>query len=214
MRKTVFTAIFGSYEELKEPLVVTPGWEYLCFTDQPLKSDIWQIVPCELGMNDILSARLVKIKFYLFFESDLSVWIDGSFTINCDLDEWIVNNFPIKKDMLCIKHPIRDCIYDESEVCIRHGKGGEIINKQVKDYESYVPKRNGLIQSGILIRRHTTEVKALCNQWFSEVINYSNRDQIAFGFVSLTAKFIHYMKWDYRTGKEFIYKTHFKNRNK
>lgn len=212
MNKIVYTAIFGDYEELKEPLYFTPGWEYICITDQPLTSKVWKIVPTEIGLNDILSSRLAKIPFNLVVDADLSIWVDGSFTINCNLDDWIVDHFPINKDMLCIKHPIRDCIYDESEVCIRHGKGGEMIKKQMEDYSTIVPKRSGLIQSGILVRRHTAEVKKFCDEWFQEVMNYSTRDQISFGKVSMGVKFIHYMKWDYRTGKEFIYRTHFKNR--
>lgn len=212
MKKVIYTAIFGPYEELKEPIVITPGWEYVCFTDQPLISENWKIQQTEIGFNDILSSRLVKIQFNHFVEADLSIWIDGSFTINCNLDEWIVNHFPIKKEMLCIKHPIRDCIYEEGEVCTRYGKDNGEIARQLQDYSYTVPKRNGLIQSGILVRRHTPRVIKLCEEWYWEVMNYSNRDQIAFGKVSLRAKFMEYMKWDYRSGKEFIYKTHFKNR--
>ena len=32
-RKVVYTCISGNYDTLDEPRVVTPGWEYICFTD-------------------------------------------------------------------------------------------------------------------------------------------------------------------------------------
>lgn len=31
--KVCYTVISGSYDGLKEPRYVTPGWKYICFTD-------------------------------------------------------------------------------------------------------------------------------------------------------------------------------------
>ena len=31
--KICYTCITGKYDALIEPLVVTPGWKYVCFTD-------------------------------------------------------------------------------------------------------------------------------------------------------------------------------------
>jgi len=39
-----YTVLSGDYDNLKNPKVVTPGWKYVCFTDQDnVKSDIWEI---------------------------------------------------------------------------------------------------------------------------------------------------------------------------
>ena len=44
MKKAVLTFIFGSGKEiLREPLVVDDGIRYVCVTDQPLKSEVWEI---------------------------------------------------------------------------------------------------------------------------------------------------------------------------
>jgi hypothetical protein len=34
-RKAVYTFIFGDYDDLKSPTIMTPGWDYICFTDDP-----------------------------------------------------------------------------------------------------------------------------------------------------------------------------------
>ena len=44
MKKAVLTFVFGADKEiLREPLVVDDGVRYVCVTDQPLKSDVWEI---------------------------------------------------------------------------------------------------------------------------------------------------------------------------
>ena len=43
--KCIYTFIVGDYDNLKEPKIYTPDWDYICVTDNPnLKSDIWQII--------------------------------------------------------------------------------------------------------------------------------------------------------------------------
>ena len=46
--KVIYTAIFGDYDTLKEPLVITPGWKYICYTDQDFESKVWEIKKVKL----------------------------------------------------------------------------------------------------------------------------------------------------------------------
>jgi hypothetical protein len=43
-RLVAYTAIFGGRDSLKDPTVITPHCRYVCFTDEPLVSEIWEIV--------------------------------------------------------------------------------------------------------------------------------------------------------------------------
>jgi hypothetical protein len=204
---TIFTAIFGPYDQLKDPLVITPGWDYVCYTNQDFKSDIWKIKKINPPGDARRAARFIKINFFNFIFSGKSIWIDGSFTINCDLDKFWNENF--KGEMTCIKHPIRNCIFEEGAACISLGRGEkELIEKQLLSYTGNVPKGNGLIQSGILMRQRTRGVIKVCEEWFNEIENYSSRDQISFGKVSMNNPIINYIEWDYRSGKEFIFTRH------
>lgn len=206
--KTIYTAIIGDYEELKEPLVVTPGWKYICFTDQDFKSDIWEIrkTKCYTGTSKRFLARQIKILFFNYIETQCSIWIDGSFTINCDLNAWWDENF--QKEMTCINHPIRNCIYAEAKTCIDVKRGDPIeILKQINAYTPYIPEHNGLIQSGILMRKITENVVELCKNWYEEIQKYSERDQLSFA-KAVIGHDIHYINWNYQTGKEFIFKSH------
>lgn len=206
--KTVFTAIFGNYDSLQEPLIITPGWKYVCYTDQPLKNTTWTIIKRPmLPQGAQRTARFYKIMFHRHIETEFSVWIDASFIINCNLDEWWKR---FKNPMTCIKHPIRDCVYQEADVCLQNGKGSNYdIIKQMQHYmDAGLPMHNGLIQSGILMRQQRQPVIDLCDLWWHQLETYSTRDQLSFAFASWK-KPVHYLtEYDYSKGLDFLYMYH------
>lgn len=202
-----YTAIIGPYERLKNPTVITPGWKYRCYTDQNIISDVWEIinVPHINLHNPRHAARFYKI--IASTGAIRSIWVDGSFQVNVNLNDWWGKHF--KSPMTCIKHPIRDCVYEEADAVIKNNRGGS------ENVLSYIKKINvhphsGLIQSGIIMREHTKEVGQFCRLWWNETINCL-RDQITFAVIA--NKFplpIHYIKYDYRSGSEFLFTSHYK----
>lgn len=199
--RTIYTAILGPYDILKRPTVITPGWRYICFTDQELRSDVWQIRKIVSTGNAQLTARFMKIMFHLNVGDEESIWLDASFQINCNLDHWWKMHF--KTDITCVRHPLRDCVYQEAIICTQNGrKGTEGALKQVESYRGIIPEHGGLIQSGLLMRKRTDFTIQLCEDWFDELSRHSMRDQISFAKVSIN-KPINYITWDYRRASEF-----------
>lgn len=215
MDKVIYTAIFGPYEELKRPKVITQGWSYICFTDQDFTSDVWQIIKVPVGENGPqLTARKIKILPQHFLPNTVnkSIWVDGSFTINCNLDEWWNKRFTFP--FTCIKHPIRKCVYEEAAACMKHNRGNVAdIAAQAQKYRRLgLPARNGIISSGILMREHKLVVFQFCEKWYQELIENSTRDQLAFAFVAWKNRIHNDTTWDYRNQTEFIFLTHFNRR--
>lgn len=208
----IYTAIFGDYEELKEPRIITPGWRYICYTDQPFKSKVWEIYRAfNDNKENSYESRNIKINWVDQFNK--SIWIDGSFTINCDLNEFWEKNFV--SPFTVVQHPIRNCWFQESLISINHNRGNaeEVMNQQQKYLDEGLPMGSGLIQSGILLRENTKEVREFCDIWWQQ-IKLSTRDQIGFAYSEWKLG----IKWpriqmDYRTSKDFIFKTH-KHRRK
>lgn len=209
MNKVIYTAIFGTNDELKEPMAITPGWDYICFTDQDLKSNVWQIRKMVLRTDGpARTARHVKINFHKYIEADFSIWIDASYIINCNLDEWWKRFIP---PFTCIKHPDRDCFYQEADAVISHGRDiVDNVTPQVQYYKALgLPEHNGLIASGILMRSHTKEVANFCETWWDELCKYSIRDQLSWPLVDwMVPGVCHKISWHYPTGLEFIYIPH------
>lgn len=198
VRKICYTAIFGEYDSLKEPKVITDGWEYICYTNNPnLTSTFWKIEqyqpakPPQNKRDNSLVARYIKVNPHkLFGEEDvLSIWVDGSIEIKCNLDDFIRKYKGMA--LTIMKHPTRNCVYEEANACIALKKDDEdIILSQMKLYKHlYLPARVGMVASGIIIRRHRAEVTQFCELWWAQIKKYSIRDQLSFNYVAWKGDF-------------------------
>jgi hypothetical protein len=187
----VYTAISNQYNALLNPKHIDPSVDYFCFTDQPLwhklnTNTAWKILPFpDPSLDPVRKCRMVKMLPHRFFpEYDYSVWVDGSINIIDDVRALIKQyDHP---PMLCFKHPIRSCIYQEGQTCIDVGKDDpSTITKQLTYYkEQGFPEESGLIESNALIRRHNDpNVVKVMEDWWKEVKTHSRRDQLSFPYV-------------------------------
>lgn len=210
-QKVVYTCIFSNYEALKQPNVVTPGWRYICFSDVPFKSDIWEIIYVPKEDSTRLQSRRYKALFYLYIKEEFSMYIDGSFQINCDLNEFWNDYF--RKPFSCPSHPMRNCIYKEMETIIEANRGGrENVEQQVAKYVPFVKANGGLTTSGILLRQNTERCRDLCLTWYNETSNpeHSLRDQISFCKARLDFEdIIHLFDYKYNQNDRLLYYSHF-----
>jgi hypothetical protein len=213
MKKILYTAIIGRYDTLKTPTVVTKGWEYICFTDDKnLTSDFWKIVYVDpSGHNRIRFSREIKIKYFDYIEADLSIWVDGSFIVNTNLNEFVKEYH--KGNISISKHPHRDNVHDEALACIEQGKDQDrVIIDQIARYDKAGYKDdNNLAESGVIIRKHCDEVKNLCEHWWEELELGSFRDQISLPYVLDLCKVdMHYLSNEVRN-HEFLLQKHNKS---
>lgn len=216
--KIIYTAIFGDYEELKDPLVVTNGWRYICYTDRPLVSKVWEVIRCKPDDDATRQCRYIKIlagpQGRMNDYGVKTIWVDGSFTINCDLNDFWEKNFV--SPFTVVQHPMRNCVYSEFTACIDNKRADykSLYDQRLMFLKNKVPVNNGVIQSGILLRENTEEVREFCDLWW-EQIKYSTRDQIGFAWAEWKLG----KKWpriemDYRRSQDFIFKTHYHRRKK
>lgn len=207
--KTVYTAIFGNYDDLKEPFRPTPGWRYVCYTDQDFKSDVWEVrkVPV-MNCGQVKTARWYKINFHRHIDTEFSMWVDATFVINIDLNRWWRR---FQAPFTTIKHPFDKCIYTDIESCMRGGKGdAAALLRQKEYYQSlFIPEKNGLISSGLLMRQKEQRTIDICSTWWKQVERFSTRDQVAFGYAQWKHPGVHAsIEWNYTTAKEFIHIPH------
>ena len=72
MKKVVYTCISGQYDILTDPVFINKEFDYVCFTDQPFYSEVWQIRPIPEELNSLsqvkkqrIVKRFVHIDIYL-----------------------------------------------------------------------------------------------------------------------------------------------------
>lgn len=206
----VYSAIANNYNPLLNPSVRDEGIDYFCFTDQALwyrlaNNIVWKIKPFPKDVRDLeptRKCRMVKILPHRFFpEYEYSVCVDGSIDIIGDIRALLTQyDYPA---MLCFKHPKRSCIYQEGKTCIDLGKDDpQVISRQLDCYRGQgFPENAGLIESGVLIRRHNDPtVIRVMEDWWREVRTQSRRDQLSFPYVAWRNDF-----WPTTMGDESVW---------
>ena len=184
----VYTCISGNYDSLKDVVKKESNIDYICFTNQDIESETWEIrkIPEYLeSLEQTKIARCLKILPHLFLpEYEISVWTDGNIQVLGNINKFINENLT---EYFCIsKHPDRICTYQEAEAVINFKKDNDdIVNKQMQEYrEVGFPENNGMVQSGIIIRKHNNkECIDISNSWWSEVKKKSKRDQLSFNYI-------------------------------
>ena len=189
----VYTCITGGYDNILEPSFVTPGVDYVCFTDNlAMKSKTWKIrpIPSELvGYSKVKQQRGVKILAHRYLSDyDISIWVDGVVDVRGNIKDFLK---PFDFDTYSVfipEHPARKCLYKEIDACIKIKKlkGDEITlaKKQLERYRAEkFPENYGLVQTNVMIRKHNDQYsKDLMEKWWSELKDYSHRDQLSFNY--------------------------------
>ena len=101
-----------------------------------------------------------------------------------------ISNYLSDKNIACYNHincklDPRDCVYKEAKAVISLGKDDtELVENQMDKYfEDGYPKSNGLIVSGLILRRHNeADVKKTMELWWEELKHGSKRDQLSFNY--------------------------------
>jgi len=172
----IYTVITNQYDKLREPWVVTPGWEYICFSDQPLQSKVWEIREIE---NTPGIDRYMKIKAHEYFDDPVVVWIDGNCRITSNLNSFIS---AISTVFSLQKHPYWNCIYKEAELLLkRNWIDSAVWKKQKERYQQEgFPEEWMLGSNNILVRDLSDpKVQAINDVWWEEYKTGAKRDQLS-----------------------------------
>ena len=191
-RTVVYTCITGGYEKLVAP-VKTPGFDYICFTDNPsLEPNGWEIRPMPEGLEGLTKVkqqRMVKVLPHKYLpDYDISIWVDGAVIVKGNIKEYLKTLDMTQYSVFIPEHPARKCIYAEKDACvkIRKIKGDEVAlaDKQMDRYKNEgFPANYGLVQTNVMIRQHNDRYsKDLMEKWWSELKDYSHRDQLSFNY--------------------------------
>ncbi len=174
----VYTAIFGEYDQLRE-IKLEEGWRAICFTNQDIKSDSWEIRKKDFRPK---LHRDIKIRPHHHLPKyEKCVWVDGNLELVIPLSQLVGN----KEGFWLMTHPDRNCLFKEAARCAELKKDDhDILFKQIEKYsqEGY-PVENGLSATGCLIRDWDTDIINFCELWWDEVRELSVRDQISFPYV-------------------------------
>lgn len=185
----VYSAMFGDYDNIQDPLIKEEGIDYILFTDnKDIKSDIWDIkLITEKENNPITQARFYKHNPHVVLnEYKYSLWVDANFLILGN----IVNLYDKIKDnkFVVLQHcgsPKNDIISELIRIIqLRKADFGKV-GKQVQKYlDNGLKVEQNLVETGIMFRHHMDiDVVDFQKQWYNEITSNSKRDQLSFPWV-------------------------------
>jgi len=232
-KKVIYTSIFGNYDELHQQLFIPEGYDLVMFTDIDLKSNQWEVRnELPLYTDNVRNAKRFKILPHRFLsEYDVSIYIDGNYVVKNNINE-LVENFLSNVNAAFYDHnqqpayDKRNCIYQEAyaikylyeinpSIDKQPKDNLDVIQKQVSKYmnEGY-PEQNGLINGGVILRRHNKkDCIETMESWWREIKYHSRRDQLSFNYVAWKNNFnFNYLEGIARTNDYLNFMKHNKHK--
>lgn len=193
--KAVYTCVTNRYDELVDHAYMNKDWDYICFTNDDIKSKLnggWEIFPLEYDKLDhVRNQRWHKLHPHILLpDYKYSLWVDANLEIKSekvfqDVARTLSSN---PKGLMAVSlHPKRDCIYQEAIACKKYAKGSsEVIDKQIQLIKKRgFPKHAGLFETGVIFRYHNNpEVIKLMESWWRWIESCSERDQLSLTYVA------------------------------
>ena len=194
LKKVVYTSVLGKYDNVRS-IKKENGYDYIILTDQIFENKNhlnWTILNINeetnyLNLNIIKTQRFFKTHPHLFFQNyDLSIYIDPTFEIKGQLDEFLLRILTPNLSIYVLEHPDRNTINNEFSAVLQYYKEtNKTVNFIKNKYnKEKFPDNNGLAECCLIIRKHNEiNCKNFMNNWFEEIKLNSHRDQLSFNYI-------------------------------
>ena len=187
----IYTALVGSnYDNIISLSTIDERFDYICFVCKGEKKTEyvgnWRIVELDTVVDD--NARLSRFPKLVPHKTevakyDYSLYIDANINIKgADIYDRFGELVEKNEKIALLKHPFRDCVYQEAYVCVAALKGGWIdIMRQIVSLKfNGVRPHSGLYEANFIFRKHNNpEIASLGDLWWNTFIKYSKRDQLS-----------------------------------
>ena len=189
-KKCVYTCITGNCDVLRN-FNKEDGWDYVCFTDMKIDDNLWIMknIPEELNyLSKVKQQRIIKILPQKYLpEYDFTLWLDANIILkeNHTLTDFFTEYNKEDKPISFKIHPIRDCIYQEFDACLKYKKDTSDNMDYVRDryLKEGFPEHFGLYETGIILRNNKDRrCCELMELWAKELKENSHRDQLSLNY--------------------------------
>ena len=211
MRVAIYTAVFGDYDEPKEPPAQDIDCDFFCFTDAPRQQHAsrWRIIQVarDSRLHPRMQAKRYKLLSHevfpggrlavrydplmaLFFSRpryDATIWVDGSLSLRSARFARDVRECLAKASWAMFPHPDRDCIFEEAMASAAMLKYRCLpIEEQVASYRRRgIQPHSGLYACGVIARKEplSAKLREANKVWWAENLKWTYQDQLSLPFV-------------------------------
>lgn len=192
MKVAIYTANFDDKDLLCEPLRLdnNDNYDFYCFVDKPTEKKVnpYKYLVVDLEFLDITkNARKLKILGHHVLKGyDITIWHDANFQMDLSYLETLISiSNQNKRYITTFQHPNRNDFYSEAMTCVRVGKDNslKLLKQSLSYFLSGLPAHAGLFSTGILIKNNQFINVEFLDMWWTNVLKYSRRDQLALCYV-------------------------------
>jgi hypothetical protein len=180
----IYTCITNGYDRISEENYYDPDIRYVCFYDGELeKIGDWEFVELDLDIECPVrrSYHPKHLPHHYFDVGEITLWIDGSYTITKELVDKFKSEF-VQHDLILQKHPAERNLLEEITKLYYHGFSSEEecldIAQKIKE-AGYMIREYEQTINCIVYRRLTTQTIAWSEAWRKWYDLGVNRDQIS-----------------------------------
>lgn len=184
----VYTVQTGGYDVVLQPKVIDERFDYVLFTDvvSEKKKGVWEVRPIPYENADLTRlSRYPKMHpNELLSEYKASLYIDANIQIiSQKIYERFIELYEQEVDWASVKHPYRDCIYDEAYVTYGLDTEANIMRWCHRLKTEGYPMHRGLLENGVTYRMHNDTTQKVNEMWWSLYEQYTRRDQLTLYYV-------------------------------
>lgn len=177
----VYTTVFGNTDPLHK-IKRKGNARYICFTDQDIQSESWQIIRLSTVKKPNTESRRYKCLPHFIFGDEPTIWVDACLDCYFDPEEVLeTHQGPITN----FSHPDRTRIKQEAEAIIKNRKAtkqeikSQLWAYQAEGFDTEENPMTSLSNNGFILRRDCKELNEL---WWHEVKTKSRRDQMSLDY--------------------------------
>lgn len=185
----IYTCITKGYDTLEQPCTPPEGFDFIQFVPEGEKKQeyngIWRIEELPVSWEDpIITSRFPKLSPQTVLEDyEYSLWIDGNIRIaDQAVYEKCLELAASGVKYAGIKHPARDCAYEECERVLKDDreKLWRLLHVVKVLKKNKFPRHFGLMENSVIFRKHNDpEVIEFDRLWQERFVLHSpRRDQL------------------------------------
>lgn len=184
----VYTVQTGGYDRVQQPLVIDERFDYILFTDSDEEKEIgvWEVRKIPYSNEDLTRlSRYPKMHPHeLLCEYKASLYIDANIQIiGANIYDRVVQCYEEGFEWAGIKHPFRDCIYDEAYFVYGLDTEVKILEWCHKLRTENYPRHYGLFENNIIFRSHNKNTQDVNLMWWNLYEEHTRRDQLTLYYI-------------------------------
>jgi hypothetical protein len=190
----LISALYGDYDNLKDPVPQNGDVEYICLTDNPdLCSDVWRMIYWpKPHMPAFLAAKSPKMLPAYYTTARASVWVDMSVQVLSP--DFAVEAAECARDGFATwPHPWNPDLCAESAESLRQRRyqGQHLAQQVTRMFANGLPKDTPVRHTAVVARAHNEVTEQVGFRWDAEY-EWSMADQIGFVYALWRCRAPHY----------------------